>query len=116
MALGGGFRVLKPLDLQTVLPRSVDIQRMQQIQYAQPVIDQQEVTREVVKRNQLKQEQIQNNQATAETNPIRTNENNPQNRERRYRRFRQTRQGASQESESKTPAEPERGQHIDIKF
>lgn len=108
--------MLRPLDLQTVLPRSVDIQRMQQIQYAQPVIDQQEVTREVVKRNQLKQEQIQGNQAAAETNPIRANENHSQHRERRYRRFRRTQRGASQEAESQTPAEPERGRHIDIKF
>lgn len=109
--------MLKPLDLQTVMPRSMDLQRMQQIDHSRPVIQQQEDNRDSVKQAQLRQEIVQTNEALADPNRIHEQEaeRGRGRNNRRYNRF-------HNKSEKELAAEEEkaldgkRGQHIDIKM
>jgi hypothetical protein len=106
--------MLKPVDLQTIMPRSVDLQRVQQAQNNRVVTDQQDFSRELFLRSQTKKVQIQNSEAATEQNKVQ--EDNAENRKRRnYRRFGQTKKVAA-DSEADNSPEEGRGMHIDIKM
>jgi hypothetical protein len=108
--------MLKPLDLQTVMPRSLDLQRLQQIDQARPVAEQQEMSRETIKQTQLKQGQVQNNEASGNSNRIR-DEDKHRGRGRHYRRFQNGQEKPETEEESsKQAVDSKRGQHIDFKI
>lgn len=108
--------MLKPLDLQTVMPRSVDLQRIHQADQARPIADQQEMSRETIKQTQLKQEQVQQNEAPEYGNRIRDEEKH-KNRGRHYRRFHDGQDKEKEEEEKANQAvDSKRGQHIDFKI
>jgi hypothetical protein len=108
--------MLKPLDLQTVMPRSVEIQRIQQADQARPVAEQQEMSRETIRQTQLKQEQVQQNEAAEYGNRIRDEERH-KNRGRHYRRFQDGQEKPKEEEETaKQAVDSKRGQHIDFKI
>jgi uncharacterized protein (DUF2344 family) len=110
--------LLKPLDLQTVMPRSMDLQRMQQIDQSRPVIIQQEESRDSVKQAQLRQEIVQTNEAIANPNRIHEQQEREQRRghnNRRYNRFHNKPEKELAAEEEKA-ADGQRGQHIDIKI
>jgi hypothetical protein len=107
--------MLKPLDLQTIIPRSVDLQRLQQIDQVRPVIDQQEMSRETIRQTQQKQEQVNNKEAPEDTNRIRDEDyDSHRKRERRYHRF-QDKKKLEQEDAANQAVDSKRGQHIDFK-
>ncbi|HEX3044073.1 MAG TPA: hypothetical protein VHY08_04890 [Bacillota bacterium] len=108
--------MLKPLDLQTVMPRTMDLQKMQQVDHSRPVIQQQEESREGIKQAQLRQEIVQTNEAIANPNRIHDQEGEQRrgHSNRRYNRF-------HNKPEKEVPTEEkavdgQRGQHIDIKM
>lgn len=108
--------MLKPLDLQTVMPRSVDLQKLQQVDQARPIAEQQEMSRETVKQTQHKQEQVQHSETSENSNRIRDEEKH-RSRGRQYRRFQNGREKPEEEEETKKQAvDSKRGQHIDFKI
>lgn len=108
--------MLKPLDLQTIMPRSVDLQRTQQADQVRPIADQQEMSRETIKQTQLKQEQVQQNNPSEYSNRIH-DEEKQRNRGRHYRRFKDDRDKEKDEEEkAKQVVDSKRGQHIDFKI
>jgi hypothetical protein len=108
--------MLKPLDLQTVMPRSVDLQRLQQVDQARPIAEQQEMSRETIRQTQLKQEQVQTNEASQNSNQIHDEEKR-RNRGRHYRRYKDGREEPEKEEETtKQAVDSKRGQHIDFKI
>jgi hypothetical protein len=99
------------------MPRTVDIQRIQQTQNSRPMLAQQETSREAVKQSQERQEQVQHNDSTAEGNRIHDgNDNDERNRERRYRRYGQKKMPKLKVELPELATDSERGQHIDIKI
>lgn len=108
--------MLKPLDLQTIMPRSVDLQRMQHIDQVRPTAEQQEMSRETIQQTQLKQAQVQTNEATDNMNRIHDEDTErDKKRERRYRRFQNAQQHNESETETNPAVDTKRGQHIDFK-
>ncbi|MCL6588506.1 MAG: hypothetical protein K6U80_00975 [Firmicutes bacterium] len=108
--------MLKPVDLQTVMPRSVDLQRIQQIDHNRPAIQQQEETRESVKQAQLRQEIVQTNEAAAGSNRIHEREGEQRGgHNRRYNRF-HNKSDKKLAAEEEKAAEGYQGPHIDIKM
>lgn len=110
--------MLKPLDLQTVMPRSVDLQRIQQIDLSRPAIQQQEENRDSVKQAQLRQEIVQTNEAIADPNRIHDQQEGEQRRGRNNRRYNRFHNKPEKELavEEEKAADGQRGQHIDIKM
>ncbi|MGE5580930.1 MAG: hypothetical protein ACM3X9_00140 [Bacillota bacterium] len=107
----------KPLDLQTILPRTMDLQRIQQVQNSRPVVDQQEYSREALKQSQIRQERVEQNEASAEGNRVHDDAfNNEKNRSRRYRRYSLKRKPQAVADTPEQADDSERGQHIDIKI
>ena len=107
--------MLKLVDLQTIMPRSIDLQREQQTHNIRPMVDQQETTKEVVKQSLLRQEQVQQNQASGASTRIRSdaNDEGQKGQDRRYRRFIKKKKSPLK-TEPDKGEELERGQHIDI--
>jgi hypothetical protein len=99
------------------MPRTLDIQRIEQTHNSRPLVSQQELSREAVKQSQAQQEQVLQNKASSEGNYIRgDNETPEQNRERRYRRYGQRKKVDSNPDEVEKAVDTKRGQHIDIKL
>ncbi|HBE80483.1 MAG TPA: hypothetical protein DDW65_22270 [Firmicutes bacterium] len=107
--------MLKPLDLQTIMPRTIDIQRIQQTHNSRPIVTQQETLRDAIKQSQVHQEQVQHNDASSKDKSIHDDEDT-QNRERRYRRYGQRKKNDFKDEQSDQVIDSERGQHIDIKM
>lgn len=112
--------MFKPVDFQTIMPRSVDLQRIQQSENSRPVAEQQEFSRELLRRTQLRREQVQKSNAAGEGNRIREDQQEPEDQtgsgQPRSRRFR-VKEAASEESpETGEAVDTNRGQHIDIKI
>jgi hypothetical protein len=106
--------MLKPVDLQTIMPRTVDLQRMQQTQNNRLVVAQQELEREMPRLSQVKQDTVQQGDASAEGNRIEDDALDSQRRrDRRYRRSNQPK-NAGQKAEPEKLDDLERGQHLDI--
>ena len=109
--------MFKPIDLQTIIPRMVDIQRIEQTHNSRPLVSQQELSREAVKQSQEQQEQVLQNKASSKGNNIRNDDDSSeQKRERRYRRYGQRKKAGSSQEQTEKAVDNERGQHIDIKF
>jgi hypothetical protein len=109
--------LLKPLDLQVIMPRTLDIQRIEQTHNSRPLVSQQEISREAVKQSQQQQEQVLQNKTSSEANSIYDkSDNSERNRGRRYRRFGQRKETDLNREKAEEAVDTERGQHIDIKL
>lgn len=109
--------MFKPLDLQTIMPRTLDIQRIEQIHNSRPLVSQQELSREAVKQSQQQREQVLQNKASSEGNSIRDDNETPErDRERRYRRYGRKKKEDSNQEQIQAVIDTKRGQHIDIKL
>jgi hypothetical protein len=99
------------------MPRSVDLQRIQQTENSRPMLNQQETLREAVKQSQVRQEQVLQNDASSEGNRIHEdNDNDERNRERRYRRYGKKKRPVIKDEQPEQAIDSERGHHIDIKM
>jgi hypothetical protein len=108
--------MLKPLDLQTIMPRSMDLQRIQQMDQVRPIADQQEMSRETIRQTQLRQEQVYTKEAPANPNRIRDEDNDKRrNHERRYRRYLDKEKSDQGKDEMNQAVDSKRGVHIDFK-
>ena len=109
--------MFKLVDLQTIMPRTIDLQRAQQIQNNRPLSDQQEFARDAVKQAEARQEQVQHNEASVESNRIHDDAlDDSKNRERRYRRYNPKKRLAAETETNDETSDSDCGQHIDIKI
>lgn len=109
--------MLKPLDLQTIIPRSVDVQRLQQIQNQRPVLEQQQFAQELTRFYAERQSRVEQTTASHEGEKIRRDgsDNSSKRSAQRYRRF-YGRKKAVGEEEEEVCRQNGTGQHIDIKI
>lgn len=109
--------MFKPLDLQTMLPRSLQLQKIQLVQNVRPISEQQEATREMQARVKKREETVPKSNETAAQSRIRNNaDEQPKQREYRLRRFYKPKVGQNEIEENDEISESERGQHIDFKI
>lgn len=102
--------MLKPVDLQTIMPRSVDLQKIQQMNNMRYVTEQQETAKQAAQESQLRQEQIQRNEASANSNRIGNEQESGEGKSRKYRRF-----GAGKKKEQNDPKDTEEASNLDQK-
>jgi hypothetical protein len=106
--------MLKPVDLQTIIPRSVDLQKIQHVNNSRYVTQQQDIAKQMVQESQLRQEQVQHNDASADSNRIRDDQQSGGHKGRKYRRFGSDKK--REESDTKEVSDNKRGNIIDIKI
>jgi hypothetical protein len=109
--------LLKSLDLQTVVTRAVDVQRMQQIQNTRPHIEQQQFSQELKHQFERDQTKVAQTTASQEDEKVQNHffEDSSQQSTRHYRRFFGKKQPKPQEEQGPT-VENGPGQHLDIKI
>ncbi len=108
--------LLKPVDLQTIMPRSVDLQKVEQVNNTRYITEQQEISKQVVRESQLRQEQVQQGGASGEANRIRDDQQSEERKERKYRRFSSGQKWEENETEEASNLDLKRGNIIDIKI
>jgi hypothetical protein len=113
--------LLKPLDLQTIVTRAVDVQRMQQIQNTRPHIEQQQFSQELQHQLELDQTKVIQTAASHEGEKIQKQSSDDASRQstRRFRRFfgkKRTASGAEEANEPREASKTGTGQHLDIKI
>lgn len=112
----GVIVMLKPVDLQTIMPRSVDLQKTQHVNNMRYVTEQQEIAKQVAQESQLRQEQIQRNDASADSNRIGNEQGSGEGKGRKYRRFGAGRKKEQNDPEEASNLDQKRGNIIDIKI
>ncbi|TCL66571.1 hypothetical protein EDC14_1015114 [Hydrogenispora ethanolica] len=108
--------MLKPVDLQTIMPRTFELEKVQQTHNSRPVVDQHEFAKEMLRQSQLFKAQVQQGNESAAGQTIQ--QNNPEKQKsngRRYRRFNNKTQSVALEQPEET-VDQERGHLIDIKI
>jgi hypothetical protein len=110
--------LLKPLDLQTIITRSGDVQRIQQIQNSRPHIEQQQFSHELRRQMEERQTMVEQTAVSTEEGKIRDNAAADAFRQstRRYRRFFGKKDPKNAEEPEQPTLENGTGQHIDIKI
>ncbi len=108
--------MLKPVDLQTIMPRSVDLQKVQQVNNNRYITEQQDMAKQVIQESQHRQEQVQQGDASAEGNRIRDEEQSGEKKGRKYRRFKAGQKQEENETDEASNLDIKRGNIIDIKI
>jgi len=109
--------MLKPVDLQTMVPRSMDVHKVQGAQHNRPVADHFEFHRQLLQQSQLQQEQVQRHEASSNGRAVRReNSEKEKRRNLKYTRSRPGAQAEPQEENGDTPRDEHRGKHIDVRF
>lgn len=108
--------MLKPVDLQTIMPRSVDLQKVQQINNTRYITEQQAMEKQVIEESEHRQEQVQQGEASSEGNRIRDEQRQGERKGRRYRRFSDESKQAEIETDEASNLDDKRGNIIDIKI
>ncbi len=107
--------MLKPVDLHTILPRSFEIQRVEQSNQSRSSLAQHEFAKEMLHQSEKLHTRVQQGNESSESHTVKSDDQSQsKNGNRRYRRFNPTKTAAAQESEELL--DQERGQHIDIKI
>ncbi len=110
--------MLKPVDLQTVMPRSFELQKVQQTHNIRPALEQHEFAKEMDRLAQQQKVQVQQGSGSAAGQII--EEENPERQKNNGRRYRRFQAKNSDNSEAVNSAEDsvseERGRLIDIKI
>lgn len=108
--------MLKPVDLQTIMPRSIDLQKIQQINNTRYITEQQSMEKQVIEESEHRQKQVQQGEASNEGNRIRDERRQGEQKGRKYRRFsNQSKQGEIKTDEASN-LDDNRGNIIDIKI
>lgn len=106
--------MLKPVDLQVLATRSLEVQRAQEISQNRVNLEQRNFAREMTEQSAQKQNQVQRNEAAAEGNQIHDDkQENAQQQEAGSRQKKQDKENTEEISE--TPIDKNKGLHIDIK-
>lgn len=108
--------MLKPVDLQTIMPRSVDLQKIQQMNNTRYITEQQEIEKQVIQESQQRQEQVQQSDASAEGNRIHDQRESEGHKGRKYRRFSSDKKQEEKETDEASNLDQKRGNIIDIKI
>ncbi|HOP75160.1 MAG TPA: hypothetical protein PLC07_08940 [Bacillota bacterium] len=109
--------MLKPVDLQTMVPRSMDVQKVQGVQHNRPATDHFEFHRQLIQQSQIQQEQVQRNESSSKGRTIRREDSEKE--KRRNLKYSRSRTGAKVEPEAENQDElrdEQRGTHIDVRF
>lgn len=108
--------MLKPVDMQVIVPRSLDIQKIQSVDQNRPNQDQQIFAKEMMLQSRLQQGQIQKSDSSGEGN--RVGQDSPEKEKKRglkYNRFQNQRKKQA-EADLEKSLDSGRGQHIDFKI
>jgi hypothetical protein len=110
--------LLKPVDLQTIIPRSIDIQRVQQIHNLRPNHEQVQFARELLQVSKERQLKVNHTTATDEGTRIREDASDEPSKHSspRYRRFNGKKRVSAENAQGEEDSGPEPGHHIDIKI
>ncbi len=108
--------MLKPVDLQTIMPRSVDLQKIQQINNTRYITEQQDIAKQVVQESQHRQEQVQQSDASAEGNRIHDEQQSRERKGRKYRRYNSGKKQEENDTDEASNLDQKRGNIIDIKI
>lgn len=108
--------VLKPVDLQTIMPRSIDLQKVQQINNTRYITEQQAIEKQVVEESKQRQEQVQQGEASSEGNRIGDEQQSERGKGRKYRRFNDKSKQEETETDETSNLDSKRGNIIDIKI
>jgi len=108
--------VLKPVDLQTIMPRSIDLQKVQQVNNTRYISEQQTVEKQVIEESKLRQERVQQGNATAERNRIHDERQTGERKGRKYRRYNKQSKQEDTEHDEASQFDTKRGNIIDIKI
>lgn len=108
--------MLKPVDLQTIMPRSIDLQKVQQVSNTRYISEQQAMEKQVVEEAKLRQEQVQQGAAAGEGNRIREEGQSGEGKGRKYRRFKGQSKQEGTETDEASNLDTKRGNIIDIKI
>lgn len=107
--------MLKPVDLHTILPRSFELQRVEQSNQSRSSLAQHEFAKEMLSQSEKLHTQVRQGNESSGSQTVKSDEQSQsKNGNRRYRRFNQAKTVAAQETEE--PLDQERGHHIDIKI
>lgn len=107
--------MFKPLDLQTMIPRSLDVQRIQHLQNTRPAMEQQQFFQEQNRLHQEDQKRVAAPATSAEGRKIGDQGPDGSGRQSnmRYRRFYKP---TKTDGDDERRAENGTGQHIDVKI
>jgi hypothetical protein len=110
--------LLKPVNLQTIIPRSLDVQRMQQINNLRFHLDQVQFAKEMLQSAEECQLKVNQTSAADEGTRIREDASDEPAKHSapRYRRYNGKKRGAAAVESDEQEPEPEPGHHIDIKI
>ncbi len=108
--------MLKPVDLQTIMPRSIDLQKVQQINNTRYITEQQAMEKQVIEESEHRQEQVQQGNALNEGNRIRGEQQSGEGKGRKYRRFNEKQKQEETETDETSKLDTKRGNIIDIKI
>lgn len=103
--------MIKPVDVQTIYPRSMDVQKVQEVDLNRPGLDQHTFAREMTQQSQQRQIQVPTNNASDAGNTIHQDLSEKEKRRRNSK---------ARSGDKKKTTEPElpdtgRGHHIDFK-
>lgn len=108
--------VLKPVDLQTIMPRSIDLQKVEHVNNTRYITEQQEMSKQVVQESQHRQQQVQQGDASGEGNRIHDERQSGERKGRKYRRFSSNQKNEENETDEASNLDNKRGKIIDIKI
>ena len=108
--------MLKPVDLQTIMPRSFDLQKGQQVNNTRYITEQQEMAKQVIQESQQRKEQVQQGDPSSEGNRIRDDQQPQERKDRKYRRFASASKKQANEADEGLIPDTGRGSVIDIKI
>ena len=108
--------MLKPVDLQTIMPRSIDLQKVQQISNTRYISEQQALEKQVIEEAEDRQKQVQQADAAGEGNRIRKEGQSGEGKGRKYHRFKDQSKQEETEADEASNLDNKRGNIIDIKI
>lgn len=108
--------MLKPVDLQTIMPRSIDLQKVEQVSNTRYISEQKAMEKQIVEEAKHRQEQVQQGDATGEGNRIREDDQSGEGKGRKYRRFKDQSKQEETELNEASNLDTKRGNIIDIKI
>lgn len=108
--------MLKPVDLQTIMPRSIDLQKTQQINNNRYITEQQAMGKQIIEESEHRQEQVQQGNASSEGNRISNEHQSGGGKGKENRRFKEQSKQAEDETDEASNLDTKRGNIIDIKI
>lgn len=105
--------MLRPVDFQSLYPRTLDVQKVQETKNNRPITEQQEFARELMQQTEKRQSRVIQSDPSVGGQKIKEQNDNEKKRQSKYKRFVETKKKTAAEEPSSE--DPEHRQHIDFK-